>query len=260
MGDRLAGRRALITGGSRGIGRAIAEAYAAEGADVVLAATNPAKLEEARAAVAPHGGRVEAMVCDVTDRAACFALVAKAETALGGLDILVNSAGVHIPSGFLDQTPEDFSRTFTVNVDGPFHLMQAALPGMIAAGYGKIVNIASTAGKWASANQAAYNASKHAVVGLTRCLAVEMGPKGVRVNAICPGIVTTDMGDAFLPAHAKAAGTTPEAIRDAALKRAALGRFMGADDVAPLAVYLAAAESDGMTGQSIALDGGMVFV
>ena len=260
LAGRLAGRRALITGGSRGIGLGIARAFAAEGASLVLAATDPARLAAAREALAATGAQVETRVCDVADRAACFALVEDARRALGGLDVLVNCAGIHKAGRFLDHAPEDFARIMAVNLHGPVHLMQAALPGMIEAGYGKVINVASTAGKWASANQSAYNASKHALVGLTRCVALETGRGGVCVNAICPGMVDTDLVDDFLPGHAAATGTTPEAVRAGLEARIALGRFLKPPEIGHLAVYLASAESDGMTGQSILLDGGMLFV
>jgi NAD(P)-dependent dehydrogenase (short-subunit alcohol dehydrogenase family) len=125
--------------------------------------------------------------------------------------------------------------------------------------HGKVVNIASTAGKWMSMNQSAYNASKHALVGLTRCAGLEMGPLGINVNAICPGFVETDMLEEFR-AHADILGTTFDKVKEAGLSRVPLRRFLKPEEIAHLAVFLASSESDGITGQSILVDGGMVVV
>jgi NAD(P)-dependent dehydrogenase (short-subunit alcohol dehydrogenase family) len=257
---RLKGQAALVTGGSRGIGLAIAAALAREGANLLLVATSEERLAAAQRELAGTGVRVETFAADVSDRVACVAAVQKAITLFGQLEVLVNGAGVYAAKGFLDYATEDFERLLRVNLLGPVHLMQAALPHMVERGYGRIVNIASTAGKWASRNQSAYNISKHAVVGLTRCTALEFAAQGVTINAICPGMVETDMVGEFLPQVAKAAGTTPEAVRADLYRRIAQGRFLDPAECGPLAVYLASPESRGMTGQSVVLDGGMVFV
>jgi NAD(P)-dependent dehydrogenase (short-subunit alcohol dehydrogenase family) len=131
---------------------------------------------------------------------------------------------------------------------------------MIESQYGRIVNIASSAGKWSSRNQSAYNVSKHAVVGLTRCVALETASKGVTVNAICPGFVQTDMVEALKTEVAKSAGLSAEQMMQMALSRVPMGRFMEVDDITGLALYLGSQESAGMTGQSISIDGGMVVV
>ena len=146
-----------------------------------------------------------------------------------------------------------------VNVYGAFHVMQLVLRHMQPRGRGKVVNIASTAGKWGSMNQSAYNASKHALVGLTRCAALEMGAHGINVNAICPGFVQTDMLDEFR-AHADILGVPFDKVLEAGLARVPLKRFLQPREIADLAVYLGAAESDGMTGQTLLLDGGMLMV
>jgi NAD(P)-dependent dehydrogenase (short-subunit alcohol dehydrogenase family) len=138
--------------------------------------------------------------------------------------------------------------------------MQAVLPHMLERGYGKIVNIASTAGKWASKNQSAYNVAKHGVVGMTRCVALETAAAGITVNAICPGLVETDLVRQFAEQHAELNDTTPDVIRAELMRRVAMGRFLDVSECAHLAVYLASSESNGMTGQSILLDGGMLFV
>jgi meso-butanediol dehydrogenase / (S,S)-butanediol dehydrogenase / diacetyl reductase len=256
---RLGGRTALITGASRGIGRAIALRYAEEGADLFLTATNRAKLDETKKLAAAHGGKVLLHVADVSERSAVTAMVDEAVKALGRIDVLVNNAGVYKASRLVDYTPEDFDRIMKVNVYGAFHVMQLVLRHMQARNSGKVVNIASTAGKWMSLNQSAYNASKHALVGLTRCAGLEMGPHGVNVNAICPGFVETDMLEAFR-AHGDILGIPFEKVKEAGLARVPLRRVLKPEEIAHLAVYLGSSESDGMTGQSILLDGGMLVV
>jgi NAD(P)-dependent dehydrogenase (short-subunit alcohol dehydrogenase family) len=259
-GGRLNGRGALVTGGSRGIGFGIAEAFVKQGARVLIAGTNASTLSEACEKLRADGHTVEFLVTDVANRAACFDLVANAKASLGKLEILVNCAAIYTPRPFLDYSFEEFEAVQRVNVYGPFHLTQAVLPSMLAQRWGRVINIASTAGKWASRNQAAYNVAKHALVGMTRCVALETAGSGVTVNAICPGLVQTDLLDQFWQQHAAIGNTTPETVRAEVLKRQPIGRFLNVSEVGALAVYLAATEADGMTGQSLLLDGGMLFV
>ncbi len=260
-GNRLKGSVALITGASRGIGRAIAQAYAAEGADLCLVATDAARLRETDALLEGAPGRRLTIALDVTDRAACFDAVARAAAELGRVDVLVNNAGVYLARPFLDLTPADLQRLLDVNLFGVLHMTQAVLPAMLERGYGRVVNIASTAGKWGSRNQSGYNMSKHAVVGLTRCVALETAARGVTVNAICPGFVATDMVDTLKRDYAAIGGTDPEAmIAGIVASRVPMGRVLAADEIAGLAVYLGSRESGGMTGQSILVDGGMLMV
>jgi NAD(P)-dependent dehydrogenase (short-subunit alcohol dehydrogenase family) len=256
-GGRLAGRHAFVTGASRGIGRAIALAMAAEGARLTLAATNAALLGQvARECPTPAGQAHRVQPLDVTDRAACFAAI----DAAADVDVLVNAAGIHRAGPFLDFAEADFRALFEVNVMGTIHLTQAALPGMIARKRGRVINLASTAGKWASANQSGYNVSKHAVVGLTRCVALETGRTGVTVNAICPGFVQTDMLTDGIGAAAAKAGKSLDEYLAPTLTRVAMGRVLQVDELTGLAVFLASDESSGMTGQSLLVDGGMLYV
>jgi NAD(P)-dependent dehydrogenase (short-subunit alcohol dehydrogenase family) len=256
----LDGRVALVSGASRGIGRAIATTFATQGADVCLVATNVALLAEVAAECEQLGVRTITQPTDVTDADACGRAVAMARESLGGLDILVNSASVYTAAPFLEHTIADFQRMMDVNVFGTVQLMQAALPGMIAQGYGRIVNISSTAGKWASRNRSAYLVSKHALVGLTRAVAIETARQGVTVNAICPGPVETDMLDELVAARARIENASPDAIWAELRAGPAIGRVLQPVEVADLTAYLASEQAGGMTGQSLALDGGILFV
>lgn len=253
---RLAGRTALVTGASRGIGRAIAEAYAAAGANLFLTATDLARLEETRANLANRSIEVRLHTADISNADDVEALFAAAVAWRGGLDILVNNAGIYIGKPFVNYDLEDLDRVMNVNVRAVFQLSQLAIRHMQERGGGKIVNIASTAGKWESPNQAVYNISKHALVGLTRCSALETAAQGININAICPGFVSTGMFD-NLQAAADELGVPVEQLRQAIVSRVPMGRLVHPEEIGYLAVYLASSESDGMTGQSIPISGGM---
>lgn len=258
---RMEGLNAFVTGASRGIGRAIALAFAKEGANLCLAATNRSALDEtASMCAASGGGSQHVEVLDVKSRSQCFDAIKRSRARLGEVDVLVNSSGVFRPKSFLEYEPEDFQEMLAVNLYGVIHLMQAVLPGMIGQKSGKIINIASTGGKWASSNQSAYNVSKHAVVGLTRCTALEMASHGICINAICPGLVQTDMMNEGFGRTAQAQNLTLDEVLAPVLSRVAMRRVLQPDEISGLAVYLASNESSGMTGQSLLLDGGMLYV
>ena len=257
--SRLNDQIALITGASRGIGRAVAQAYVREGAKVALVATGTARLESLRQEMGWRPQQVLCIAADVSKQADAQRAVDQTLAAWGRVDVLVNNAGVYHAASFLDHTPQDFQRLLDVNLFGVMHFMQACLPHMQQRRSGAIVNIASTAGKWGSRNQSAYNTSKHAVVGLTRCVALEASAHQVTVNAICPGFVQTDMIDELKAQAAQAAGASVEDFLKGMMGRVPLGRLMQPAEIAELAVYLGSPAARGITGQSIHVDGGMVL-
>lgn len=260
MTERLSGKVALITGGSRGIGRAIAEQYVKEGASLVLNARGREALETAAAELRTFGQSVLVFPADVTDAPAVQAMVAAAVAEFGQIDILVNNAGVYQPAPFMGYSFDVFAQVVQTNIYGVFHVTQAVLKEMIARKSGRIVNIASTAGKWGSRNQSAYNTSKHAIIGLTRSLALEMAPFNITVNAVCPWFVDTDMASGALEEHAKIMGVGAEQVLQALLSSGPKKRLVRPEEVAHMAVYLASDEADMVNGQSFVIDGGYTMI
>jgi NAD(P)-dependent dehydrogenase (short-subunit alcohol dehydrogenase family) len=258
---RLGGKRAVVTGAGRGIGRAIALAYAKEGAAVVCSGRHKEPLDEVAGIIADGGGRAEVVCADVTKDDEVEELARQALSQLGGVDVLVNNAGVYAPGAFGDQSLDDWQRVLDVNVLGVVRVTRAFLPAMLEAGSGRVVNIASTAGKYGSLYQSPYNASKHAVVGLTRCLALETAGKGVTVNALCPGFVRTGMiGEDAYEVFAREIGCAPEEVEARLLGRVPIGRFIEPEEVAEAAVYVASDPAGAMTGHAVTLSGGLILV
>jgi 3-hydroxybutyrate dehydrogenase len=257
--SRLNHKTALITGASRGIGKAVVESFLKEGAQVALVSTRQEALEQL---CRQSGWSTERVLCigaDVSVQADAQRAIDQTLQRWGHIDVLVNNAGVYHGAAFLDHRPEDFQRLLNVNLFGVLHFMQACLPHMQQRRQGAIINIASTAGKWGSRNQSAYNTSKHAVVGLTRCVALEASVHQVTVNAICPGFVETDMVHELKARAAQSVGASEDDYLKSMLARVPLGRLMQPTEIAELAVYLASDAARGITGQSIHIDGGMVL-
>lgn len=242
---RLVGRRILVTGASLGIGRAIARAAAASGAEVLLAARRRPGLEEAAAEIAAAGGRARVLPFDAADPVA----IRKAVAMAGPLDGLVNNAGSVTREPFLEASEAEMDRVLGLNVKGATVVAQEVARGMTRAGTkGAIVNIASIAGLVGARNRSLYAATKHALVGLTRAMALELGPHGIRVNAICPGLVNTPLAADLMADAAFVAATRA---------RIPLGRIMEPEDIAGPAVFLLSAAASGITGIALPVDGGV---
>jgi NAD(P)-dependent dehydrogenase (short-subunit alcohol dehydrogenase family) len=245
---RLAGRRVLVTGAASGIGRAVARRFAAEGARVALLdrdAVGLAVLDIADAAGIP---------CDLLDAAAIAPAVERAAAALGGLDGVVNSAGVDLMRPLGEMAPEEWARVLVVNLTAPMLVCRAALPALRAAGSGTIVTVASGAALRPLPERTAYCASKAGAVMFCKSLAIELAPHNIRVNAVCPGIVDTPMWRASWEGAPE-----PERELERILDRYAMRRVARPEEIADAVLYLTSPESSYVTGTAIAVDGGRTF-
>ncbi len=248
----LDGQHAFITGANRGIGAACVRTLAAAGAKVTLCVRDRAAAERVAAEVPTP---TQVVTADVTDRAAVHAALAKAVATFGPVDLLVNNAGTVETVPFLKATPEHFTGMYAVHVLGPVHAAQGVLPGMIARGHGRIINVASIAGLHGAPYVAHYVAAKHALVGLTRALALEFGPKGIAINAVCPGYVDTDMVSNSV---AKIAARTKHSEADtlaAILADAGQPRLVQAQEVADAVLAFALPDAAARHGETTVLMG-----
>jgi len=251
-------RTALVTGGGRGIGRAIAIGLARGGAAVAVAARTRSEIETVAAEIAALGGRAAAFSCDVTRREDVERTVAAVEAALGPIDVLVNNAGT-AESAPLAKTDEAmWNRILATNLTSTYLCTRAVLPGMVERGRGRVVNVASVAGKVGGAYISAYAASKHGVLGFTRSVALEVARSGVTVNAVCPGYVNTPLTERSIRNVVERTGRTPEEARAAFASKSPQNRFVEPEEVAALVLFLCSEEAAGIHGQSINLDGGGV--
>lgn len=258
---RLKDKIAFITGGGRGIGRAIAVALAREGASILVAARTVEQVAEVAAEIRDECG-VDAthVACDVSDVESVGRAFASALEHFGrGADILVNNAGVAESAPLHKTTDELWHRILGINLTGTFYCTRAAMPAMLERGWGRIINIASIAGKSGAPYISAYTASKHGVVGLTRALALEVATRGVTVNAICPGYVETEMAALAVRNITAKTGKTPAEARAVLEGMSPQNRMVTSEEVAALAVLLATEDGRGINGQSINVDGGSVL-
>ncbi len=257
----LKDRIVLVTGGGRGIGRAIALAFAREGAKVAVAARTLEQVTEvANEITAEWNRRALAAVCDVANPESIQQTFAQVKETLGrGPDILVNNAGI-AESAPLIKTSDDFwNRHLAINLTGSFHCMRAALPEMLERGWGRIINIASIAGKTGAPYIAAYSASKHGLLGLTRSVALEVALKGITVNAICPGYVDTDMTTRGVENITQKTGRSADEALETLKRMSPQNRLVTPEEVAALALLLASEAGRGINGQAINVDGGTVL-
>ena len=246
---KLQGQIALITGGSRGIGRATALAFAREGADIAFCHLNDgAKADETAAEIAALGRRALHRSVDVSDIAASKAFAAEVAAAFGPVDILFNNAGMNIRKPFEAYTEADFDAIVGVHLKGMFFMAQALYPAMVARGSGCIINVASQRGLKGAVNSAVYSAAKAGIMGLTRALAWESTPKGVRVNAIAPGPIDTDL-----------TATMDAADRQAFIDALPIGRFGKPEEIAATALLLASSEGAFYVGATLSPNGGDVM-
>jgi meso-butanediol dehydrogenase / (S,S)-butanediol dehydrogenase / diacetyl reductase len=257
---KLAKKVALITGGSSGIGKVVAEKFAEQGANLYLCARSRDKLKAAEKELSKYDVKVKTFSADVSDLSAIQAMFDDFTNTYNGLDILVNGAGVHKPSKFQDYTYEEFDKVMKTNLYSAVFVTQKFIGLMINKNKGKIINISSTAGKWGTKNQCAYNISKHALNGFTMCLALEMAPYNINVNAVCPWRVETELSETSLVEHAGIRGISVDQLKKEYLNAVPMKKFLQPEDVANLALYLASEESNMMTGQAITISGGYLFI
>ena len=258
---KLKNRLAFITGGGRGIGRAIAIAFAGEGASVAVTARTREQVEAVAKEVADQFGVDSlALECDVQNTGWVNDALERVRAHFGrGPDILVNNAGIAETAPFLKSDEEMWERHLNTNLGGTFRCTHATLPEMLERGWGRVINIASIAGKTGAPYISAYAASKHGVLGLTRSLALEVARNGITVNAICPGYVDTEMTSRGLENIVAKTGTSADDALAALKKMSPQNRLITAEEVAALALLLASEDGRGINGQAINVDGGTVL-
>lgn len=249
----------LVTGGSGGLGRAIARSFAGAGFGVVITARSAERLKGAAHEISSDDAAVVALPCDIAQKEQVEALREKIHSEMGIVQILINNAGLAQAVSFLDMDDKLWDETLKINLTGTYYCCKAFLPGMIAAGWGRIINIASTTAKVAYSHVAAYTASKHGVLGLTRALALEAARLGVTVNAICPGYLNTERTRENAQRMAEKTGKNAQDILDVFARSSPQKRLIEPEEVANLALLLASDAMGGMTGQAINVDGGAVM-
>jgi NAD(P)-dependent dehydrogenase (short-subunit alcohol dehydrogenase family) len=256
---KLSGQVAIVTGAGRGIGRATALEPAQMGADIVVAELDREGAERTAAEVKGLGRRVSVVRTDVTSRDDLNAMAERARAEFGRIDVLVNNAGIYRAAAPLDVTEEHWDAIMNVNAKAVFFASQAVLPTMVAQKRGAIISLASMAGKIGNRNNLPYNASKAAVISMTKSLALAHAADGIRVNCVCPGFVETDMWTYVSREQGKLMGLTPEEFTRQRASQVPLGRMERPEDVAQVIGFLASSKSGYMTGQALSVDGGLVM-
>jgi 3-hydroxybutyrate dehydrogenase len=256
MGGPLEGRVAFITGGGKGIGRAIADRLSREGARVAICGRDEGAL---RMALAALGEGARAYSLDVRSRPEVERALERAVADLGGLDFLINNAGAGGSTPIDSEDDERWHRILESNLTGAWHCTRAALRYLRPHAGARIINVSSVLGKFGVAGSAAYCAAKHGLIGFTRAVALELAPRGIAVNAICPGWVETEMAAARLVEIAQAEGRSVEEARERAMAEVPQKRFLDPSEVAGLVLYLCLPESKGVTGQAISICGGQTY-
>lgn len=252
MNNNAKGLRVLVTAGASGIGRAIAESFLEHGARVHICDIDQAALDTCRKALPALG----VTLTDVADAPAVDRLFTAVERQLGRLDVLVNNAGIAGPTARVeDIEPADWRTTLAINIDGMFYCTRRAVPMLKAAGGGSIINLSSAAGRLGFPLRTPYAASKWAVVGFTKSLAMELGPSHIRVNALQPGLVEGERIDRVIAAKAKAAGVSFEQQKETMLARVSLRKMVSARDIANMALFLATEAGQNISGQALAVCG-----
>jgi NAD(P)-dependent dehydrogenase (short-subunit alcohol dehydrogenase family) len=249
----LGGKLALVTGGGRGIGLAVAQRLARDGARVIVTGRTREDLDRVAEATGGH-----AVTCDLSDRASTDAMTA-AVKAIGRVDILVNNAGIAESAPLAKTDDGMWDRIMELNATAPFRLTRAFVPPMIEAGWGRVVTIASNAGLNGYQYTAAYCAAKHAAVGMTRALAIDLGRTGITINAVCPGWVATRMADEAIARIAARTGRTPAEARGALESMSPQRRLVEPEEVAAAVAMLCTEGARGIHGQTIVIDGGQVL-
>ena len=248
MADKTDKRVAVVTGASRGIGEAIAHALAKQGRHVVCVARNAEKLERVAAAIREAGGDASVKTCDMSDADAINAMIEDVAKEHGRLDILVNNAGITRDNLLLRMTDAEFDEVIQTNLRGVFVACRAALRPMMRGKWGRVINLGSVSGIVGNAGQANYAAAKSALAGFTRSLGKEMASKQITANVVAPGFIETDMTDVL-----------PQAVKDGAIQAIPLGRFGRPEEIAAAVAFLAGEDAGYVSGQVLAVDGGMTM-
>ena len=243
---RLTDKVAIVTGSAQGIGLATALRFAAEGARVVVSDIGQQRVDQAVAAIVAQGGQAIGAVVDVTDRLAIDAMVAKVKATWGRIDVLINNAGITKDARLAKMSSAQFDAVIAVNLKGVFECTQAVAETMTAQGSGSIVNASSVVGLYGNFGQTNYAATKAGVIGFTKTWARELGPKGVRVNAVCPGFVLTPILD-----------TVPDAVKQKMIEKVPLGRLGRPEEIAAVYAFLASDDSSYMNGAVLEVSGGI---